>query len=80
MNTLIPDPIDTPMIRNGAGSKEASEKLINSIISDSIMGRIGNPSEIGKVAVFLTSDKIVRTDDYFEDENIMTKSDRILIK
>ena len=25
-------------------------------------------------------DKIVRTDDYFEDENIMTKSDRILIK
>ena len=25
-------------------------------------------------------DKIVRTDDFFEDENIITKSDRILIK
>ena len=30
--------------------------------------------------VFENRDKIVRTDDFFEDENIITKSDRILIK
>ena len=44
VNTLSPGSTNTPTLRSGGDTKEASEKFINSIIAGSIMGRIGDPS------------------------------------
>jgi NAD(P)-dependent dehydrogenase (short-subunit alcohol dehydrogenase family) len=56
VNCLSPGPTDTPMARNIGDTKESSEQFLNSLIATSPMGRIGEPSEIAKAALFLASD------------------------
>jgi len=56
VNTLSPGPTDTPMARNMSDTKESSEELLNLLTASSPMGRLGHPSEIAKVALFLASD------------------------
>jgi NAD(P)-dependent dehydrogenase (short-subunit alcohol dehydrogenase family) len=55
VNTLSPGPTDTPLLRSIGGTKEASEKILDSMAANSIMGRLGRPSEIAKAALFLAS-------------------------
>lgn len=53
VNVLSPGPIDTPALREIAG---AAEGFIEAISAQVPLGRIGDPDETGKVAVFLASD------------------------
>ncbi|MFJ5486778.1 SDR family NAD(P)-dependent oxidoreductase [Hansschlegelia beijingensis] len=53
VNVLSPGPIDTPALR---GVAEQAEGLIDYLTSQVPLGRIGDPDETGKVAVFLASD------------------------
>lgn len=53
VNVLSPGPIDTPALR---GVAEQSPGLIDHFAGIIPLGRIGDPDETGKVAVFLASD------------------------
>jgi NAD(P)-dependent dehydrogenase (short-subunit alcohol dehydrogenase family) len=53
VNVLSPGPIDTPALR---GVANQAEGLIDYLTSQVPLGRIGDPDETGKVAVFLASD------------------------
>lgn len=53
VNVLSPGPIDTPALR---GVADQAEGLIDYLTSQVPLGRIGDPDETGKVAVFLASD------------------------
>ena len=52
VNAIGPGTINTEVMRSVVGDKEA----MNKVMSRTPMGRIGEPEEIGKVAVFLASD------------------------
>jgi NAD(P)-dependent dehydrogenase (short-subunit alcohol dehydrogenase family) len=59
INILSPGSVDTPSLRRAlgkAGGEEKANAIVKSIADRSPLGRIGNASEIGKVAVFLASD------------------------
>lgn len=59
INVLSPGPTDTESLRGAfekAGGKEGVEKAISQIEERSPVGRIGAPSEVAAVAVFLASD------------------------
>ncbi|QEH38767.1 Glucose 1-dehydrogenase 1 [Aquisphaera giovannonii] len=56
VNALSPGPIDTPGIDSVAGSKEAAGQFKAGMASQVPLGRVGDPDEIAKVAVFLGSD------------------------
>lgn len=56
VNILSPGPIDTPLIRTVGDTKEDTEKILHYLATISPMGRIGQSSEVAKVAVFLASD------------------------
>jgi NAD(P)-dependent dehydrogenase (short-subunit alcohol dehydrogenase family) len=59
INILSPGSVDTPSLRRAlakAGGEEKANAIVKSIAERSPLGRIGKPSEIGKVAVFLASD------------------------
>lgn len=53
VNVLSPGPIDTPALR---GVAEQAPGLIEQLAAAVPLGRIGDPDETGKVAVFLASD------------------------
>ncbi|MFC7052586.1 SDR family NAD(P)-dependent oxidoreductase [Hansschlegelia quercus] len=53
VNVLSPGPIDTPALR---GVANQAEGLLDYLTSQVPLGRIGDPDETGKVAVFLASD------------------------
>jgi NAD(P)-dependent dehydrogenase (short-subunit alcohol dehydrogenase family) len=53
VNVLSPGPIDTPALR---GVADQAEGLLDYLTSQVPLGRIGDPDETGKVAVFLASD------------------------
>ena len=53
VNVLSPGPIDTPALR---GVAEQAPGLIEHLAAAVPLGRIGDPDETGKVAVFLASD------------------------
>lgn len=58
INILSPGAVDTPSLRRAlgkAGGANNADAIIESISKRSPIGRIGNASEIGKVAVFLAS-------------------------
>jgi NAD(P)-dependent dehydrogenase (short-subunit alcohol dehydrogenase family) len=50
-NAICPGPIDTSLLRNSFTKKELEEYIKNTLI-----GRLGNPEEVAKVALFLASD------------------------
>lgn len=59
INILSPGTIDTPSLRRAltkAGGAEHADTVVRSIAERSPLRRIGQASEIGKVAVFLASD------------------------
>jgi NAD(P)-dependent dehydrogenase (short-subunit alcohol dehydrogenase family) len=59
LNILSPGSVNTDSLKRAlskAGGEENADKVIQSIAERSPLGRIGEPSEIGKVAVFLASD------------------------
>ena len=56
VNTLSPGPTDTPMSHSVGGTKEVSDQFIQTLTSISLIGRIGDPSEIAKAVLFLASD------------------------
>jgi NAD(P)-dependent dehydrogenase (short-subunit alcohol dehydrogenase family) len=59
INILSPGTVDTPSLRRAlgkAGGADQADAIVKSIAERSPLGRIGQASEIGKVAVFLASD------------------------
>lgn len=57
INTLTPGPIRTPGLVELAGNDPAQQQgLVDYLASQVPMGRVGEPDEVAKVAVFLASD------------------------
>jgi NAD(P)-dependent dehydrogenase (short-subunit alcohol dehydrogenase family) len=56
VNAISPGPIDTEGLRELLGSHETGQDRLKSISSTVPLGRMGNPDEIAKAAVFLASD------------------------
>ncbi|MBD2749114.1 SDR family oxidoreductase [Microvirga sp. BT688] len=57
INTLSPGPVKTPGLVDLAGPDAAQQQgMLDYLASQVPMGRVGNPDEIAKAAVFLASD------------------------
>jgi len=56
VNTLSPGPIDTPGVAGLASTQEQLAQLKAGLATQVPLGRMGDPDEIAKVAVFLASD------------------------
>ena len=56
VNLLSPGATDTPGLRGIANSPEELEQFTTSLVSQIPLGRIGEPIEVAKAAVFLASD------------------------
>jgi NAD(P)-dependent dehydrogenase (short-subunit alcohol dehydrogenase family) len=56
VNVVSPGPIETPGLTGLVKTEEERKGLIGQLVSTVPLGRIGQPDEIAKVAVFLASD------------------------
>src|SRR4051812_37262653 len=56
VNALSPGPIATPGVDGLAGSKEEAAQIKEGLAGQVPLGRMGDPDEIAKAAVFLASD------------------------
>ncbi len=56
VNVVSPGPIDTPGLSGLAQTEEQKEALYSQLASTVPLGRVGQPEEIAKAAVFLASD------------------------
>ncbi len=56
VNAISPGPIDTPGINNMGLTGEQTEEFKKNIVATVPMGRMGDPDEIAKAALFLASD------------------------
>src|SRR6266550_1414809 len=56
VNAISPGPIDTPILNNMPLTKEELGQLKTNLASGVPMGRMGQPDEIAKAALFLASD------------------------
>jgi NAD(P)-dependent dehydrogenase (short-subunit alcohol dehydrogenase family) len=56
VNAISPGPIETPAIGNLAKTEEERQGLTAQLTSMVPLGRMGQPDEIAKAAVFLASD------------------------
>lgn len=56
VNAISPGPIDTPILDNAASTKEELDQLKTNLASGVPLGRMGQPDEIAKAALFLASD------------------------
>ena len=55
VNTISPGPIETPIFDNFAETKEQLQTVKDHFASSVPLGRMGQPEEIGKAALFLAS-------------------------
>jgi len=56
VNAISPGPIDTPILNGLAATKEELGQLKTNLASTVPLGRMGQPDEIAKAALFLASD------------------------
>ncbi len=56
VNVISPGPIETPILDGLAETKEQRQGIVDQLTSMVPLGRIGQPDEIGKAAVFLASE------------------------
>jgi NAD(P)-dependent dehydrogenase (short-subunit alcohol dehydrogenase family) len=56
VNAISPGPIDTEGLRELVGSSQTGQDRLESLSSVVPLGRMGNPDEIAKAAVFLASE------------------------
>lgn len=56
VNAISPGAIETPGLKGGAASSDAAQGMLDHFASLIPAGRVGEPDEIAKVAVFLASD------------------------
>jgi NAD(P)-dependent dehydrogenase (short-subunit alcohol dehydrogenase family) len=56
VNALSPGYTDTPLMHNMGSTKEISKSIIDKVTQMSVMGRLAQPVEIAKAALFLASD------------------------
>lgn len=56
VNAISPGPIDTPVYNHLAPTEEQVRQMKTNLAASVPLGRIGNPDEIAKVALFLASD------------------------
>jgi NAD(P)-dependent dehydrogenase (short-subunit alcohol dehydrogenase family) len=56
VNAISPGPINTPGLRGLGQTEEQSEQILTSLAATVPLGRLGDPDEVAKAAVFLASD------------------------
>jgi NAD(P)-dependent dehydrogenase (short-subunit alcohol dehydrogenase family) len=56
INAISPGPIHTPGLTDLADTPQGKQELLDYMASQVPLGRVGDPDEIGKAAVFLASD------------------------
>jgi len=56
VNAISPGPIDTPGYKNLGLTEEQMEEFTKNVVTTVPMGRMGDPDEIAKAALFLASD------------------------
>jgi NAD(P)-dependent dehydrogenase (short-subunit alcohol dehydrogenase family) len=56
VNAISPGPIKTPGLLNLAGTEEEKKALVDNLASAIPLGRIGDPDEVAKAALFLATD------------------------
>lgn len=55
-NCVLPGAIDTPMLRWGAARDADPEKVIEACHKLALLGRMGTPTEVANIIIFLSSD------------------------
>jgi len=73
VNSVAPGTIDTPMPRGFAESTDNPDAVMKNFIEGEPMKRLGEPSEVARVVLFLASDEasFVTGSDYWVDGGIM---------
>jgi NAD(P)-dependent dehydrogenase (short-subunit alcohol dehydrogenase family) len=56
VNALSPGYTDTTLMNNMGNTKEVSKAIVEHVTKQTVMGRLGQPIEIAKAALFLASD------------------------
>lgn len=56
VNAISPGPINTPGLRGLGQTKEQSEQILTFLATTVPLGRLGDPDEVAKAALFLASD------------------------
>ena len=56
INVVNPGPIETPIFNRMGMDAESTKGMVEGIVAQSPLGRIGNPEEIADAVLFLTSD------------------------
>jgi 3(or 17)beta-hydroxysteroid dehydrogenase len=57
VNAVLPGPVDTPMMRSGLEDEAAFKRVQKFLVDKYALERIGKPSDIANIVLFLCSDK-----------------------